>query len=56
VLLLQFHNIDENSRRDMANIRGLLARTHYSEFKYDFIWDAWVRKVLNKKEKDSIII
>ncbi len=47
VLLLQFHNISESSRRDMVNIRGLLARTHYSEFKYDFIWDAWVRKDLH---------
>jgi hypothetical protein len=56
VLLLQFHNIHETSRRDMANIRGLLARTHYSEFKYDFIWDAWVRKDLNKEENDSVTL
>ena len=56
VLLLQFHNIDETSRRDMANIRGLLARTHKSEFKYDFIWDAWVRKDLNKEENDSVTL
>ena len=56
VLLLQFHDIGESSRREMVNIRKLLARTHYSEFKYDFIWDAWVRKDLNKYEKGRITI
>ena len=56
VLLLQFHNISKSSRRDMANIRGLLARTHYSKFKFDFIWDAWIRKDLDEEENGSLTL
>jgi len=47
VLLLQFHNVDEWSANKMAETRELLSRTHRPEFKFDFIWDAWIRKDLS---------
>ena len=46
VLLIQTHDVDDFSKQKMIEMRRQLSKTHFPEFKYDFIWDSWIRKDL----------
>lgn len=40
-LLIQFHEIDDNSVADRANIQSTLQKSHEKTFDYEFIWESW---------------
>ena len=46
VFLVQTHNVDEFSKKKMTEMRRQLLKTHFPKFKYDFIWEVWIRKDL----------
>jgi hypothetical protein len=46
VFLIQTHNVDEFSKKKMMKMRRQLSKTHFPKFKYDFIWESWIRKDL----------
>jgi hypothetical protein len=48
VLLIQTHDVDDFSKQKMIEMRRQLSKTHFPEFKYDFIWDSWIRKNLER--------
>ena len=40
---IQFHEISKESCDRMLNIRGLLKKTHFPTYIYDFVWENWTR-------------
>jgi FkbM family methyltransferase len=42
-LQVQFHDIDASSRGEMEKIQNKLALTHSLQFRYDFVWEGWIR-------------
>lgn len=42
-LQVQFHNINADSRMEMEKIWKQLELTHSLQFRYDFVWEGWIR-------------
>lgn len=40
-LLVQFHEINDNSKADRASIQSALQKSHKKTFDYEFIWESW---------------
>ena len=44
---IQFHILDKKSKIKRDYIRKLLRKTHNCEYCYEFVWENWIRKIIN---------
>lgn len=44
-LIIQFHEIDEESQSRREGIRAMLAETHRCDWEYPFVWESWTRDI-----------